>query len=144
MSTIPPTIQNLARQLIAGEPPRSTSGTLDQAVHACEKLRVPLTKLTGAVGFASLLSRALAIAKRNEPSLEVLRVEADGSLSGLNEIPEFVEAPQAARQGGIVLMTELLGLLVTFIGEPLTLRLVHQAWPNISIETISLSSKENP
>ncbi len=31
-------------------------------------------------------------------------------------------------------MVHLLGLLVTFIGEPLTLALVREAWPDISLD----------
>src|SRR5688500_4805561 len=88
MSAIPPAIQSLARQLVASELARASSshGDADQAVRACEKLCVPLTKLIGAAGFASLLSRALALAKRQAPSLEGLRVNTDGALEGCNEI----------------------------------------------------------
>ena len=57
----------------------SSNDDADQVVRACEKLRVPLTRLAGTTGFSSLLSRALALAMRQAPSLERLRVEADGS-----------------------------------------------------------------
>ena len=131
MSPPPPAIQDLARRLLAGEPARveSSHGEADQAVRACERLRSPVTKLIGAAGFASLLSRALALARRQAPSLEGLRVGADGSLAGFNEVQQDSGAAEAARHGGVVLLAELLGLLVTFIGQPLTLRLVREAWP---------------
>jgi len=35
-----------------------------------------------------------------------------------------------AVNGGAVLVTQLLGLLVTFIGQALTLRLVRELWPD--------------
>jgi hypothetical protein len=38
----------------------------------------------------------------------------------------------------------LLELLVTFIGEPLTLRLVHDTWPDASMNEANLRSEENP
>ena len=136
MSTTPPAIQNLARQLLAGELARveSSHGDADQAVLACEKLRVPLTKLIGAAGFSSLLSRALALAKRQAPSLEGLRVGSDGLLTGFNEVRQDSGAAEAARDWGVVLVAELLGLLVTLIGQPLTLSLVREAWPDASLD----------
>ena len=39
-------------------------------------------------------------------------------------------------------MAQLLGLLVTFIGEPLTLRLVRDAWPNASVAGMDAGSEE--
>jgi hypothetical protein len=146
MSPTPPAIQNLARQLLAGEQARgeSTHGNADHIVRVCGKLRVPLTRLAGAAGFSSLLSRALALARRQAPALEKLRVGADGSLCGFEATGGDSDAAEAARHGGLVLLAELLGLLVTFIGQPLTLRLVHEAWPDLSLENMSASTKEKP
>jgi len=139
MSTTSPAMLSLARRLLAGEPAgvESSRGQADQAVRACEKMRVPLTKLIGAAGFASLMSRALALAKRQAPSLEGLRVEADGTLSGLNDPQPDSGAPDAAQHTGPILLAELLGLLVTFIGQPLTLGLLREAWPDASLETMT-------
>jgi hypothetical protein len=144
MSPPPPAIQDLARRLLASEPARveSPHGDADQAVLACERLRVPLTKLIGAAGFASLLSRALALARRQAPPLEGLRVGADGLLTGFNEVQQDSGAAEAARHWGAVLVAELLGLLVTFIGQPLTLSLVREAWPDASVETMTLTKEE--
>jgi hypothetical protein len=36
---------------------------------------------------------------------------------------------EQARDEGAILIAQLLGLLLTFIGEGLTLRLVHDVWP---------------
>jgi hypothetical protein len=42
-------------------------------------------------------------------------------------------------------LAELLGLLVSFIGESLTLTLVREAWPNVSTDpTAADSTKETP
>ena len=143
MSKTSPAIQRLARYLLGGELSciQSSNGGPGQAVRACEKLRVPLTKFAGAAGFSSLLSRALTLARRQAPSLERLRVDADGSLAGFSEIQHDAEA---AREGGVVLVAEFLGLLVTFIGERLTLSLVREAWPDAPVEIMTLNAEEKP
>lgn len=146
MSTPPPAIQTLARHLVAGEPAHvgTSLGDADQAVRACEKLRLPLAKLAGVAGFASLLSRALAVAKRQAPSLGGLRVEANGALTAMEDVQQNSTATEAPLHAGAILVAELLGLLVTFIGAPLTLRLVREAWPDIFIETLTLSTEDKP
>ena len=91
-----------------------------QAVcRVCDKLRRPLTTLTGAAGFRSLLARALALAKQESPVLGAWEIRSDGSLAGVNG---------EAAQSGSVLIAHLIGLMITFIVESLTLRLVHDAW----------------
>lgn len=76
-----------------------------------------------------LLACALEQANTEVPWLSLLRVQADWSLAGLGEIQ-----PQPRRgeliEGGIVLLGQLLGLLVAFIGQALTSRLVSEVWPS--------------
>jgi hypothetical protein len=110
-------------------------------VSVCEKLRVPLSKLVGVSGFGSLLARALALAKAEVPSLSVMQVKADGSLAGLVEVGQNQDRA-AAGKVGIVLVAQLLGLLATFIGEPLMLRLVFDIWPEASIGKIDQKNEE--
>lgn len=148
MSTPAPALQHLARKLIAigPVPVGPSSNGANQAVQAYEKLRVPLTRLAGVAGFTSLQSRALALAKRQAPSLAGLRVGSDGLLR-VEEIPPGVDAVDMLPEGtngGTVLVAELLGLLVVLIGEPLMLSLVREAWPDVSLDTAALSSKESP
>ena len=91
------------------------------AFRVCTKLRRPLITLAGVDGFRSLLSRALTLARAEAPSLSSVHVAADGSLKGLDEL---------ASQGvGAILIAQLIGLLLTFIGDGLTLRLVQDVWP---------------
>jgi hypothetical protein len=126
MNTTTPAIEDLARRLIAFEATREPSdGPVGATSRACGALRGPLAKFVGMAGFNSLLSRALAIAKAEIPSLGLIRVRPDGSLEGL----EGVEQDQVADAGAVV-VAQLLGLLETFIGKPLMLRLVHDAWPD--------------
>jgi hypothetical protein len=134
MSSAPPAIRDFARRLLAleaarDEPP-ATGGR--EAGRVCEKLRLPLAKLAGIAGFRSLMSRAVAMAKAEVPSLAAVQVRADGLLEGLDGAGHDQDAG-AAGEGGVVVVAQLLGLLVTFIGEPLTLRLVRDAWPEASV-----------
>jgi hypothetical protein len=125
MNTTSPAMKDLARRLIAFEATRDPSdGPVGATLRACDALRGPLAKFVGLAGFRSLLSRALAIAKAEMPSLGSVGVRSDGSLEGL----EGVEQNQDAEAGAIV-VTHLLGLLVSFIGEPLMRHLVQDAWP---------------
>jgi hypothetical protein len=125
-----------AKRLVAFEAAREqTSGDdADATCHVCEKLRHPLVTLTGTAGFVSLLSRALTLAKRDAPALHAVQVRPDGSMEGLQG-----EATMAHP----LLVAHLLGLLITFIGEDLTMRLVHDIWPDFP-ESHPISSEKEP
>ena len=135
MSTASPEIQDLARRLLAFEVAHdnSSDARVDVAVQVIEELRMHLIKLTGVDGFRSLLSRALTLAKTEVPSLNMIQVAADGSVKGFDGIEQSQEAGPAG-QAGIVLVAHLLELLVTFIGAPLTLRLLRDTWPDASMD----------
>jgi hypothetical protein len=134
MSTVPPAIRDLAGRLIALEAARDESpgAPVGGAVRVCDRLRVSLSRLTGVAGFRSLISRALALAKAEVPSLAPAQVRADGSLEGLDGTVHDQDA-RAGVEAGVAVVAQLLGLLMTFVGEPLTQRLVRDAWPNASI-----------
>ena len=118
------TTRELAQRLLAYEAVEGGVANADtQTVcRVCDKLRHPLTTLAGAAGFRSLLARALTLAKRESPVLGAWEVKSDGSLQGLNG---------EAAQAGAVLIAQLIGLMITFIGESLTLRLLHDVWPDL-------------
>ena len=122
-------MRELSALLLAQE--ASTEGEdLPAAALVCAKLGVLLTKLAGLAGYRSLLSRALALARNESPGMAEVRIAPDGSLTGIDKAQTD---PGSAEQGAVGLVTQLLGLLHTFIGEALTLQLVHEAWPDISI-----------
>jgi hypothetical protein len=122
---LPPQTRELAQRLLAHENAAGkTSEPTEFAVfRVFERLREPICALTGVAGFRSLLSRALTLARAESPSLSALQVAADGSLKGLDEFRSQVDADQA-REAGIILITQLLGLLVRVVGEAMTLQLV--------------------
>jgi hypothetical protein len=88
----------------------------------------------GVAGFRSLLSRALTLARADAPSLSAVQVAADGSLKGLDELASQTDKKQA-RDGGAILIAQLIALLLTFIGEGLTLRLVQDVWPEAAFDS---------
>jgi hypothetical protein len=142
MNTATPAIQNLARWLIALEAARDPSDELvGEAVRACEKLRVPLAKLAGVAGFRSLMTRAMALATAEVPWLASVQVQADGSLEGF-DAAGLHQGAVPGGEAGVVVVAQLLGLLVTFIGEPLTLRFVRDAWPDASVAGMDAGSGE--
>ena len=127
-----PTLRNLARRLLAleasSERAREAAGS--SAFHVCEKLRQSFSTLAGVAGFRSLMSRALTLASDEVRWLKAVHVNADGSLEGLDDA-QLTDAEIA--EGEAVLVAQLIGLLVTFIGATLTLQLLRQAWPDASL-----------
>jgi hypothetical protein len=122
---LPPQMRDLAQRLLACETAAGKTSEPSElaAFRACARLRQPLTTLAGVAGFRSLLSRALTLARSEAPSLSAVQVAADGSLQGLDALRPQVDADQAG-EAGIILITQLLGLLVRVVGEAMTLQLV--------------------
>jgi hypothetical protein len=75
-------------------------------------------------GFQALASRALALAKSQLPRLSAVQVAADGGLRGLDEVESRTDADEDG-EAGIILIAQLLGLFLTFLGEATTLRLLE-------------------
>ena len=131
MPAVTPELRRLARRLLA----EAASGRIREAKESgafsvCEKLRQPLSILAGVAGFRALLSRALALAGDEVLWLKTVRVNADGSLARSDE--GQLSAAEIA-EGEAVLLAQLVGLLVTFIGESLTLRLLQEALPEAGV-----------
>ena len=144
MSAASTPLHNLARQLLdaesAGAEP--TLGAAGPLVNACARLRGPLKKLVGTAGYSSLLSRALTVAARKAPALQSLRISADGSFANIDAVQPGAAPVEVLRNAGVVFLADLLGLLVAFIGQPLTLSLVREAWPDRCIENAMFEKKE--
>jgi hypothetical protein len=127
-------MRNFAKRLMdheAGGNPSSQTKA-EAAFRACEKLRPSLAALMGTGGFRALLARALALATAEIPGLYAVQVKADGALQGVEELKTQFDADKFF-EGGIVLLAHLLGLLVAFVGENLTLHLVREVWPGLSV-----------
>ena len=125
-------MHDLARRLVALEAASATDAPAHEALQVCEKLRISLTRFAGLDSFTALLRRALALARTDVPVLQSVTVTADGQFQGTEEIGSA--AGDVSVQAATAITAHLLGLLATFIGEPLTLRLVREAWPEASLE----------
>ena len=141
MSRATPKTRDFAERLIAYETRenRSSETKTPAACFVGEKLRPHLATLMGNVGFRALLSRALALANAEVPWLVAVHVNADGSFEGLDKLGAQVD-PDEIFEGCVVLLAQLLGLLVAFIGEDLTLRLVREVWPKLSLNDLDLGT----
>ena len=107
------------------------------AERVSDKMGAHLSTRIGREGFRTLLARALALTKAQFPSLLVVRVEENGSLVGLHGDAESSE-------GAAALLGCLLGLLVTFIGEDLTLRMLGAVWPELDGDSVADEEDEKP
>jgi hypothetical protein len=132
MNRATPKMRALAERLIAYEAKGETSsGTKSvPAFPVGDKLSPHLMTFMGNTGFRALLSRSLALAGAEVPWLRTLKVRADGSLEKLDEVATPIDEGKIF-EGRVILLAHLLGLLVAFIGENLTLRLVGEVWPEL-------------
>ena len=81
------------------------------------------------------------MARAEAPSLSAVQVAEDGSVKGLDELASQTDKEQA-REGGAILIAQLIELLLTFIGEGLTLRMVQDVWPDVCFEGRVSEKKE--
>jgi len=133
-------MRNLAQRLIEYETRRNKfPQTNPPAIFdVCEKLRPQLATLISNAGFRVILSRALVLAGAEVPWLRALHVKSDGSLEGLDEM-EAQLSPEEFLEGRMELLAQLLGLLVAFIGEKLTMGLVQEAWPKVPLDDLDFT-----
>ena len=118
--------RDLARSLVACEVNASSTSlqTEPASVRVYERLRRQLAAPVGADGFQLLASRALALAKSESSLLSTVHLTTSGDLRGLGEV-EFHADTDEDGEVGIILIAQLLGLFLTFLGEATTLRLIE-------------------
>jgi hypothetical protein len=122
----PKKTRDLARSLVASETDASTKTlqTEPAAVRVYDRLRRQLGAPVGVDGFHALASRALALAKAESPRLNAVQIAANGGLRGLGEVESETDADEGG-EAGVILIAQLLGLFLTFLGEATTLRLIE-------------------
>jgi hypothetical protein len=82
----------------------------------------------------------LTLAKPEAPSLGAVQIKADGSIQGLGELKPQLgndrnqDDHDQANERGVILIARLLGLLLIFLGETLTLSLLLNAWPGAAFD----------
>ena len=133
MDTPSPSTRDLARRLLAAEAAgEAADARVHEAVRVCEKLQISLTRFAGPDGFTSLLRRALALARAEFPSLQAVNLKSDGSLEGLDALA--VDATGSGPEAAVAIITHFLGLLITFIGAPMTMHLLGEIWPDTLLD----------
>jgi hypothetical protein len=121
----PKKTRDWARSLVAGEADSCTTLQTEPAsVRVYEKLRRHLGAPVGVGGFQALASRALALAKLESPRLNAVQVMVNGGLCGLGEVESQTNTDEDG-EVGIILIAQLLGLFLAFLGETTTLRLIE-------------------
>ena len=121
-------IRELAERMIAAEVAVRNGSGPHESLAFCDKLRLSLTRFAGADAFAALMGRALALSRAEIPALENVRVGPEGCLEGLDLV-----MADGGTESGTVITANLLWLLVVFMGEPITMRLVKDAWPDLPL-----------
>jgi hypothetical protein len=138
-----PALHDLARRVIRATPKSASATAAGSAAAAeamqssCGELYRVLDATMGPAGLQALLARAIQIAARDHPWLaRVTPGAADCIFPGLTTAAEGVDVDEAIT-GSAALLATILWLLVTFIGEELTLRFVRRAWPQVSLHKLS-------
>jgi hypothetical protein len=141
MNRTTPQMRSVAERLIQYETSKKDpSETTDIATIAVtERLRPHLATLMGNGGFRALLARALKLASAEVHWLHAVEVNADGLLEDLEPLHARL-TPAEFREGSVVLLAQLLGLLVAFIGPGLTSRLVGEIWPQLAAHNMDFGS----
>ncbi|MBC8001617.1 MAG: hypothetical protein H7X97_03420 [Opitutaceae bacterium] len=141
MSRASPEMRKFANRLIGYETRRNKSFATNggSGFDVCAKLRPQLVTMLGHGGYNGLLARALSLAKAEVPSLRAVVVTANGVLEGGTELHAKL-APGEILEGREVLLAQLLGLLVAFIGEKLTMRLVLEVWPKVILDDLDFGN----
>ena len=134
MSKPTPFMRVLAERIIASEKlsyQKSEQAGRPVVAIVTQKLHPVLGMLMGNGGYRVLLSRALARATVEAPSLHALHLTAEGAL-----IFDSASTPDPKQldEGSVILVAELLGLLNAFIGEALTVQFLREAWPRLSFK----------
>ena len=138
---------DLALDLVTREAQANSTGLhIEPAtVRVYERLRRQLGGPVGADGFQALASRALALAKAESPRLSAVQINENGGLHGLDAVESQTGAEQND-EAGVLLIAQLLGLFLTFLGEATTLRLLEdlRLQAQVSAEPETLPKIENP
>lgn len=144
----------LVRRLLTHESAgrQDQDSLIEAAERVADKLRAHLSKRIGQEGFRTLLARALILSTAPFPHLSAVRVGTDGSLiglraaigRGLGETRGSETREDTAVEGAVALVAHLLALLITFIGEDLTRRLLSTVWPELAVDDATDRETERP
>ena len=146
MESMPPPdkTRDLAQSLVACEADAGATSlrTEPATVRVYERLRRQLGSAVGVDGFHALASRALALAKSESPELSTVQVTANGGLRGLGEAESRAPVDEDG-EAGVILIAQLLGLFLAFLGEATTLGLIEDLRFQVDDTTESATTTED-
>lgn len=124
----PPLIRDWASKLIDSEVSADSPSAQTElaTLRVYEKLRRQFCAPVGVDAFQALASRALSVAKSQSPSLSAVSVTENGALRGLGEIAPPLNQREHC-EVGIILITQMLRLFLTLLGEGATVSLIEGA-----------------
>jgi len=136
IQTIPSTIQQLAHALLLHEADQKPEPEeLWMAIeHIYAKLQRRLAELVGQTGFVALFSRALHLARRETPVLAGISIDPrlPNQLQGSQEFALAHPDDVITSFGRVV--AHFIWLLVTFVGEQLSMNLISDIWPQLNYD----------
>ena len=123
----------LARHILAGHAGAALDTTAVGAAagRAYNDLARVLAPVIGDIGVAAIVDRALHVATGEYPWLPSREPgAADIQFTTVIDALTRQSDPEVAAEAAAAVFEAILGLLATFIGEPLAARLVQQGWPD--------------
>jgi hypothetical protein len=128
-----PALRQLALTVLAqrSESEGTAEGIAAAARRAYDELAHAATPLIGQIGVVALAARALHLAQQEHPWLSQAP-ESDPANEPFAQVVASAsrQDPAMATEGTATVFATLAGLLVTFIGEALTMSLLRKAWPD--------------
>ncbi len=122
-----PALQSLTHLLTMNDTPENT---LSVSERVFEALRVRLSSLLGASGYAALLARSIAVTRRDHSVLASVTADRNGSLVG--RFDTLAESNRAAMTDAFAtVLTQFVALLDVFIGAGLSERLISAVWQDL-------------
>ena len=97
----------------------------------------------GRGGARALVARALFLASRDFPALRGVTANEHGTFVELDEAAVSLDDPDF-REARVALLTELLLLLLQFLGPGMMLAIIRDAWPRAALDDIDLSRMRQP
>ena len=125
--------RELARTLLARRtgPAAGAEAIAAAAGRAYDDFAQVLAPVIGDVGVTAMTDRALHLATREYPWLPSSQPgAADTRFAKVIDALKRQDDPAVAAEAAAAVFEAILGLLATFIGDPLAARLAQQAWPD--------------
>ncbi len=142
MHRVTPRMRELSKRILdhtSGQRAASNTSAAPASL-AVSELRLPLANLMGGAGYRALLLRSLTLGGLEVPWLHTVSVNPDGTPQGMDELRAQVGAAAFAK-GNVALTAIMLTLLVAFVGQTLTLHLIRDVWPGLSLTDADIGEK---